>query len=105
MKKPVTAFLISAAIPLLADTWKNVRLVDSNCSAEVKTTPDQHTRQCALSCAKSGFGVLTANGSYLKLDDAGNAKALAALRATKKTGHLRATVSGDSIQVDSITLD
>jgi hypothetical protein len=109
MKTLTTVFVVCAALPLMADTWKDVPLVDSNCSAKVKTTPDQHTRQCALGCAKSGFGVLAADGSYLKFDDAGNGKALAALRATKKTDHLRATVtgkrSGESIQVESITLD
>jgi hypothetical protein len=109
MKKLAIAFFVCAALPLMADTWKDVPLVDSNCSAKVKFTPDQHTRQCALSCAKSGFGVLAADGSYLKFDDAGNAKVLTALRTTKTTDHLCATVtgkrSGESIQVESITLD
>jgi hypothetical protein len=86
-----------------------VPLVDANCSAKVKASPDQHARECALACAKSGFGVLTADLSFLTLDDAGNARALAALRATKQTDHLRATVTGkrsaESIQVKSITLD
>ena len=108
MKKIAIALFVCAAVPLMADTWKDVPLIDSNCSAKVKSAPDQHTRQCALSCAKSGFGVL-AGGSYLKFDDAGNAKVLTALRTTKKTDHLRATVTGkrngESIQVESITLD
>ncbi len=109
MKTLAIAFFVCAALPLMADTWKDVPLVDSNCSAKVKSTPDQHTRQCALGCAKGGFGVLTSDGSFLKFDDAGNAKALTALRATKKTDHLHATVTGkrtgQSIQVESITLD
>ena len=109
MKKLVIAFFVCAVLPLLADTWKDVPLVDSNCSAKVKSAPDQHTRQCALGCAKGGFGVLTADASFLKFDDAGNARALTALLSTKKTDHLRATVtgkrSGESIQVESITLD
>jgi hypothetical protein len=109
MKRLSTTFLLFAALPLAAETWTNVPLVDSNCSAKVKAAPDQHTKQCALSCAKSGFGVLTSDGSFLKFDDTGNTKALAALRSSRKTDHLRATVAGkrdgDRIQVDSIALD
>lgn len=109
MKKLAMAFVVCAALPLMAETWKDVPVVDTNCSAKVKSAPDQHTRQCALGCAKGGFGVVTSDGSFLKFDDAGNAKALTALRSTKKTDHLRATVtgkrSGESIQVESITLN
>jgi hypothetical protein len=45
----------------------------------------------------------------LKFDESGNEKALAALKATKKTDHLRATVvgerSGETVKVTSIALD
>jgi hypothetical protein len=109
MKKLAIAFMVCTALPLRAETSKDMPLVDANCSAKVKASPDQHTRECALACAKGGLGVLTADGSFLKFDDAGSAKALAALRATKKTDHLHATVTGkrsaESIQVESITLD
>jgi hypothetical protein len=109
MKKLMTTFFICAALPLAAETWKNMPLVDANCSAKTKSAPDQHTKQCALGCAKGGFGVLTSDGSFLKFDDAGNAKTIAALRATSKADHLRATITGtrdaDRIHVESMVLD
>jgi hypothetical protein len=91
------------------ETWKGVPLVDTMCSAKVKDAPDKHTTSCAISCAKGGFGIIAEDGSYLKFDDAGNKKALSALKATKKTDHLRATVvgerDGDTIKVKSVSLD
>jgi len=44
MKRLATAFLICAALPLLAETWNNVPLIDANCSLKVKAAPDQHTK-------------------------------------------------------------
>jgi hypothetical protein len=92
-----------------AETWKNVSVIDTQCLSRVKDKPDEHATKCALQCAKSGYGFLTADGTYLKFDPAGNEKALAALKATKKTDHLRATVAGDrdgdTIKVTSLSLD
>jgi hypothetical protein len=53
-----------------------------------------HTRECALTCAKSGFGVVTADGKFLKFDEAGNAKTLAALKKMSKDKDLKAKVTG-----------
>ncbi len=117
MKKAVKAafglMALALVLPLSAatETWKNVALVDTMCAAkaEVKADPDKHTSRCALQCAKSGFGVLTSDGTFLKLDEAGNEKAVAALKSGKKTDHLRVTVSGerdgDTIKVQSLSLD
>jgi hypothetical protein len=104
------AFLLLALSTLYAaETWTNVTLIDANCSAKMKAEPDKHTVQCALHCADSGLGILTADGSFLKFDNAGNQKAIAALKATKKVDHLRATVTGerqgDSIKVQSLKLN
>ncbi len=92
-----------------AEEWKGVAVVDSNCLAKVKANPDAHTTACALQCAKGGYGLLATDGSFLKFDAAGNEKAVAALKATKKTDHLRATVSGersgDTIKVSALALD
>jgi hypothetical protein len=94
---------------LTAETWKNVSLIDSMCVDKAKANPDKHTVKCALNCEDGGYGILTSEGKYLKFDDAGNKKAMAALQATKKTDHIRATVegtmSGDEIKVSSLTLD
>ena len=112
MKHLLLAFLILAfAFPILAaaETWDNVALVDTMCAEKVKANPDNHTTQCALGCAKSGFGIFTSDGTFLKLDAAGNKKALAALKATKKEKAIRATVTGekegDTIKVASLKLD
>ena len=111
MKK--AAFFLATlmlALPLsaAAEVWKSVVVVDRMCSAKAKAAPDEHTTKCALACAKSGFGILTADGHFLMLDETGNQKAVAALKSTKKTDHLRATVTGerdgDTIKVQSFDL-
>jgi hypothetical protein len=52
---------------------------------------------------------MTADGKYIKFDEAGNAKALAALKDTAKKDDLKATVSGtmdgDTLKVDSVKVD
>lgn len=92
-----------------AETWSNVSLIDTMCSVSAKAKPDAHTRACALQCAKSGFGIVTADGNYLKFDDAGNSQVLAALKATKKADHLRVSVTGDragdTIKVSAVRIE
>lgn len=102
----IAAFLLSTSAA--AETWKGV-VVDTMCSVKAKAAPEEHTTKCALACANSGFGILTADGSFLKFDDPGNEKAVAALKGTKKSDHLRATVTGerdgDTIRVKSLSLE
>lgn len=104
------ALLCLAALPALAanESYKNVSIVDSNCSAKVAADPDAHTRSCALQCAMSGFGILTADKKFIKFDDAGNKKVEEALKASTKKDHLRADVAGelqgDTLKVTSIKL-
>jgi hypothetical protein len=47
-------------------------------------SPDSHTRDCALSCAKSGFGIVDKAGNYLKFNAKGNEEALKLLKSTSK---------------------
>lgn len=111
--KKATFFLLAVGLVLplsaAAETWKNVAVVDTKCSLKAKAAPDEHTTKCALACAKSGFGILSVDGSYLKFDEAGNQKVIAALKNTKKADHLRATVTGErdgeTIKVESFSLD
>ena len=111
LKKFVPLILFALALPVFAaeQTWKDVPLVDTMCAAKVKSDPDKHTTQCALACEKGGFGIVAPDGAYLKFDDAGNSQALAALKATKKKDHIRATVvgqrDGDVIKVKSLSLE
>jgi hypothetical protein len=67
-----------------------------------------HTRQCALGCEDSGFGIVTADQKFLKFDADGNSKIAAALKASDKKDHLRVNVTGDvdgdTIKVTSVKL-
>jgi hypothetical protein len=80
------------ALPAVAfaATYENVPVVDVNCSKKVAADPDSHTRDCALKCASSGFGVVTSDQKFLKFDPAGNAKIEEALKASDRKDHLRA---------------
>ena len=103
------AALLAAPMVASAETWSNVSVVDTQCFDRVKADPDKHETKCALQCVKGGYGLITADGSYLKFDAAGNEKTHAALLATRKTDHLRATVvgdrSGDQIKVTSLVIE
>ncbi len=96
--------LFSFSALALADTWSGA-LVDVMCKD--KDLPS-HTTKCALGCAKSGYGLVLADGKFVKFDESGNAKALAALKATSKEKDLKAkvtgTLDGDTVQVESIEL-
>ena len=112
MKRTILVTVVAlVGLPVLAaaETWKNVSVIDTQCVSKVKADPDKHTTKCALQCQKGGYGLLTTDGTYLKFDAEGNTKTLAALQATKKTDHLRATVvgerSGETVKVTSIALD
>ena len=98
------------ALPGIAatETFKDVSVVDSNCSKKVADAPDTHTRECALKCEASGYGILTADRKFLKFDTAGNKEFVAALKSSTKKDHLRVDVSGDvqgdTLKVSSIKL-
>jgi hypothetical protein len=99
----VLSMLFSAAA--FAESYSGT-LVDGMCKGKDLAT---HTTKCAIGCAKSGYGLMTADGKYLKFDESGNAKALAALKATGKEKDLKATVNGtkdgDTLKVESVSLD
>src|SRR4051794_33325207 len=89
MKRIVMAMAVAMALPALAaaEAWNDVSIIDSQCSAKVKANPDAHTRQCALMCSKSGFGIVDSSGNYLKFDDKGNQEALKLLQSSSKKDH------------------
>src|SRR6204780_476633 len=71
---------------------------------------EAHTKECALlpACQKSGYGLYTSDNKFLKFDEAGNRKALAALKASTKLDDFEVEVTGevkgDSIKVLSLKL-
>lgn len=92
----------------IAESYDNVPVVDVNCSRKAAADPDSHTRDCALQCAGSGFGIVTKDQHFLKFDAGGNAKVAEALKASTKKDHLRVNVTGDvqgdTLKVASVTL-
>ncbi len=112
MRRAVLTVLIASLLtPVLAaaETWSHVALVDKMCLEKVKADPDKHETSCLIACAHSGYGVLTADGTWVKLDAKGNDEALKALKATAKTDGIRVTVTGekkgDTIHVSKLTID
>ena len=93
MRKFVLLFasVVLFAIPVLSETFHDVPVVDKNCSSKVAANPDAHTRDGALKCAASGYGIVTTDQKFLKFDASGNAK----IQASGKKDHLRVDVSGD----------
>jgi hypothetical protein len=67
-----------------------------------------HTRSCALDCAKSGFGLVEADGKFLKFDESGNSRTLAMLKSSSKEKDLKVkvtgTLDGDVIKVKAVEL-
>jgi hypothetical protein len=69
---------------------------------------EAHTRECLLmpECQKSGYGVYTSDNKFLKFDEAGNRKALAAVKASSKLDgfevEITGEVKGDTIKVVSL---
>jgi hypothetical protein len=98
MKKLILGMVVLAlALPLSAETWKNVALMDAGCSThkEKTDTPDEHSKTCMMRCAaKGGVGAII-DGKFVKFDKKGDELAIAALKKSEKDDHLRADVTGE----------
>jgi hypothetical protein len=70
-----------------------------------KSDPDSNTRDCALTCAKSGFGIVDKEG---RLNDKGNQEALKLPQSSSKKDPLRVDVTGSKegsvMQVKSLKM-
>jgi hypothetical protein len=104
MKRLIVALVVTSTLAL-AESWSGT-VVDVMCK---KNDLASHTKDCAISCAKSGYGIVLADGKFMKFDERGNVKALAAIKATTKEKDLKAKVTGtvkeDVIQVESIQIE
>jgi hypothetical protein len=89
------AVLILCSVQAVAETWTNVPLLDSSVLQELRTTLMPTTRTCALQCARSGYGILTGDGRYLKFDTKGNEEVMKLLKSFAKSDHLRVDVDGN----------
>jgi hypothetical protein len=87
---------------LAAETWTGT-VVDVMCKGRDLAS---HTRECALQCAKGGFGLVLGDGTFVKFNESGNARTLAQLKKLDREKDLKAKVSGerkgDVIAVQSI---
>ena len=101
------------SLPLAAESVEGI-LVDKMCSGKIVEkgygAAKMHTKMCALmdNCKASGFGVVTAEGKWLKLDVEGDKQALKALESTDKNDNITVKVdgkvSGGNIKVKSLSL-
>src|SRR5580693_7750731 len=118
-----TGLLCGLATTAPAETIKGV-LMDQMCSGKAdlrisgatgtlvggRIVAEAHTRECALmpACQKSGYGVYTSDNKFLKFDEAGNRKALAALKASTKLDDLEVEITGevkdDTIKVATLKI-
>lgn len=100
--------LIAAPAFAATETFNDAPVIDVSCSRKAAANPDAHTRECALACAKSGYGIVTQDKKFLKFDANGNKEILAQLKDSKKSDHLRVDVKGDvqgdMLKVESVKL-
>jgi len=103
MRKLLVISAISV-VSAMADTWTG-SVVDVMCKGKDLAN---HTKSCNVSCAAGGFGLVLSDGKFVKFNETGNAKALAAIKATAKEKDLKAkvtgTLDGEVIKVQSIEI-
>src|SRR5262245_7056941 len=100
----LAGFVAALSLTALADSWSGT-VVDVMCKGKDLAS---HTRQCSLNCAKGGYGLVTADGKFLKFNESGNAKTLYLLKSSSKEKELKAKVtgalSGEVINVESVEI-
>jgi hypothetical protein len=102
-----------SSLPLAAESVDGY-LVDKMCSAKIVEkgagAAKMHTKMCAMmpNCKGSGFGVVTADGKFLKFDADGDSKAVKLLEGTDKKDSIKVSVDGkvdgDNIKVTKLSL-
>lgn len=109
----VSLLFAVSSMPLAAEKVEGY-LVDKMCSAEVlkggADAAKAHTKECALmdSCKDSGFGVVTADGKFIKFDADGDKMAVKMLGFEDSEDNIQAVVNGkvkgDTIAVIALQL-
>jgi hypothetical protein len=123
MKTLLRSFIVVGSFAMVAhaEEVKGI-LIDEKCSGKAdlrisgatgllvggRIVAEAHTRECLLmpECEKSGYGVYTSDNKFLKFDEAGNRKALAAIKASAKLDdfevEINGEVKGDTLKVVSL---
>jgi hypothetical protein len=104
MKVAIIA-LATAALGL-ADSWTG-KLIDATCKPDSSTpSKDSSSTSCAATTSTKVFAIQTADGKVFRLDDAGNAKAAAALKndPTKTSVTVSGSLDGQMVKVESVNL-
>ena len=102
MKRILMSLVVLSALsaPLSAENVEGY-LIDKMCSAKVLEQSGDaakaHTKDCALmpNCKSSGYGVVTADGKFLKFDEDGDRMAAKALGFFSREDNIKVTVSGE----------
>lgn len=76
---------------LTGETWTGT-VVDVMCKGKDLAS---HTRECAVNCAKGGYGLVLADGRFVKFDEGGNARTLGQLKKLAREKDLKAKVTGE----------
>ena len=100
--KKIIALTVMVSAAAFAESWTGT-IVDTSCKSKDLAS---HTKQCLQGCAKSGLGIVLSDGKFVKFDEEGNVKALAALKASSKDkdlkGKITGTLDGEVIKVDKV---
>lgn len=104
MKTLLLATTLALALATAAYASEKVQikgyLIDNACSAKATgdkalQTVKNHPISCALSCAGSGYAVMTEQSKLYKLDPDGSNKAAEILKKTKLTKSVAVSVEGE----------
>ena len=104
----IATLLVAMSMPLAAERVEGY-LIDKMCSAKVAEqgvdAAKMHTKDCALmpNCKSGGYGVVSADGKFLKFDKDGDGMAAKMLGFTSRKDNIKVTVDGE-VEGSSITV-
>ena len=106
MKKVMILLSITSTL-CLAETWTG-KLVDATCAEHGKNTSPSAASACTPRESTTSFAIRTPDGQVIKLDSTGNKLAADTFKANSKSNKgemvitITGTITGDTVQVDSV---
>jgi hypothetical protein len=85
--------MLVVVMGMVGETWTGT-VVDVMCKGKDLAS---HTRDCAVNCAKGGYGLVLADGKFVKFDEGGNARTLGQLKKLGREKDLKAKVTGEMV--------